>query len=71
MYRWEKGDKFIEIELGQDAGNKGAVGIVSQNVLSDLPVEWRAMVQMSDNKKLSQLIASIESIARREGLKRK
>ena len=66
-YRWEKGDKFVEIEFGQNSAETGSVAIINQNVYAQPPVEWRDMIPTSDKERLNSRINKIEAWAIENG----
>jgi hypothetical protein len=70
--RWEKDDKFIEINEAISTSCNGPVSTVCSNAFNRyLPLQWRSQVPQSDSEAHRQLIESVTAWAECVGFKRR
>ncbi len=68
VFRWEKGDRFVEIEECHSVDINAPALIVSSNAFHPhMPVQWREQVPRSDKQACDQLIESVRQWAEEHG----
>lgn len=70
--RWEKEDKFVEVELGLGE-NSVPTYCVSTNAFPEggMAVKWRNSVVLADSDALSELVRSVDRWAAQNGFSRR
>jgi len=67
--KWQKGDKYVEIEECHSIDIKGPALIVSSNAFppGQIPIEWREQVPLSDKQGCQRLTESVRRWAESHG----